>query len=284
MCIRDRFLDLLDRTTNLVLKVFDGVDSGSVTAAFDAVMVAGNAVFGFLQPLVQGFMAGFGEAASSVRMIANEFGIGQGPTTSMASALKLVGTAIGWIVVGIGVAVGAIGFLVAKIAGVAVFMWGAAASIGIAIITGITSGLDSAKAGLISNLKALAELLPDAVRKLLKIQSPSKVFADIGVNTMRGFEVGILRGPDPSMLLADRVQLPGPPSIDAPRALLASGLAPGGGPSAQSMSVNVTFERIEVNGQADPAEVAFGLKSAIRSEVISLFEREALISGGMVPA
>jgi hypothetical protein len=278
-----RFLGLVERVTDLVKKVFDGIDSGNVTAAFDSVMAAGEAIFAFVQPIVQGFKAGFGEAASSVRMIVNEFGIGQGPTTSMASALKLVGTAVGWIAVGIGVAVGAIGFLVAKIAGVAVFMWGAAASIGIAIINGITGGIDSAKAGLIANLKALAELLPDAVRKLLKIQSPSKVFADIGINTMRGFEVGILRGPDPSMLMADRVQLPGVPGVDAPGAVLASGLAPGGS-SARSVSVNVNFERIEVNGQADPDAVAFGLKSAIRSEVINLFEREALTSGAMVPA
>jgi hypothetical protein len=194
-----------------------------------------------------------------------------------------VGTAIGWIVVGIGVAVGAIGFLVAKIAGVAVFMWGAAASIGIAIISGITGGIDSAKAGLIANLKALAELLPDAVRKLLKIQSPSKVFADIGVNTMRGFEVGILRGPDPSMLMADRVQLPGPPSIDAPRALLASGLAPEGS-SARSVNVDVTFQRIEVNGNIDPEEFARMLGKSMRAEVTTVFERMALTSGGMVPA
>jgi hypothetical protein len=278
-----RFLGLLDRTTDLALKVFDGIDSGKVTAAFDAIISAGNSVLSFLQPIVQGFKAGFGEAASSVRMIVDHFGIGQGPTTSMASALKLVGTAIGWIVVGIGVAVGAIGFLVAKIAGVAVFMWGAAASIGIAIISGITGGIDSAKAGLIANLKALAELLPDAVRKLLKIQSPSKVFADIGVNTMRGFEVGILRGPDPSMLVADRMQVPAPPSIDARGALLASGLAPEGS-SARSVNVDVTFQRIEVNGNIDPEEFARMLGKSMRAEVTTVFERMALTSGGMVPA
>ncbi len=278
-----RFLALLNSAVDLGMMVFKGLDSGSITSTFDAVISAGQAVISFMEPLVQGFTSGFGEAASAVRMIVNEFGIGQGQATSMSNALKLVGNALGWVAVGVGVAAGGLAWLVAKIAGMEAFLWGAAASIGIAIIEGITGGLDSAKEGLLSHLRALAELLPDSVRKLLKIQSPSRVFAEIGVNTMRGFEVGIQRGPDPTALLADRVQAPSTPAVDAP----AGRFAVAGSPAeqgARSVNVNVRFERIDVSGTTDPASVAVGLKSVIRAEMVSFFEREALSVGAAVPA
>jgi hypothetical protein len=85
------------------------------------------------------------------------------------------------------------------------------------------------------------------------------------------------------MLVADRMQVPAPPSIDARGALLASGLAPGG-PSARSVNVDVTFQRIEVNGNIDPEEFARMLGKSMRAEVTTVFERMALTSGGMVPA
>jgi hypothetical protein len=273
-----QFLGLLQQAVGLAERMFKNVSPADIIAAFNAVVEAGGIALSFIEPLVQGFASGFGEAVGAVRMIAQEFGIGQGPTTSMGNALKLVGTALGWVAVGVGVAVGGIAWMTAKIAGIATFLWGASVSIGIAVIEGITGGLDSAKAGLVSRLKTLAELLPDTVRKLLGIKSPSLVFADIGVNTMRGFEVGMQRGPNPSAVMTKMFDVPldavESPNVSGPKAAdVGAGMARGG------QNIQISFGNIEVHAGDNPQAVAAEVSTAIRREVTSLFERMVIETG-----
>jgi tape measure domain-containing protein len=60
-----------------------------------------------------------------------------------------------------------------------------------ALLDGIWQGIDGLGQKVVDKLGALVRLLPDKVRKLLGIKSPSTVFADIGRNTMIGFSKGI---------------------------------------------------------------------------------------------
>ena len=55
------------------------------------------------------------------------------------------------------------------------------------------NGIKSAFDSTISKVKALASKLPSAVKKVLGIHSPSRVFAEIGMYTGEGFALGIER-------------------------------------------------------------------------------------------
>lgn len=63
--------------------------------------------------------------------------------------------------------------------------------IGREISNGIKDGIRSAWDGLVSRLKGLVDLLPESVKRILKIASPSKVFTEIGAMMMEGMRVGI---------------------------------------------------------------------------------------------
>ena len=275
-----RLLDLLNQVVDLVNRAFKSITPEDIVAAFEAISTGGEAVFGFLDPLLKGFGSGFQDAASSVRMIARELGLGQGPAGGMGAGLALVGQALGYIAVGVGVAVVGLGWLVGKIVGLVTVVWGAGMSVGLAIVDGITGGLDSAKGRLMERLTALAELLPDSVRKILGIHSPSRVFSDIGVNTVLGFDQGLRRGPDPSEAMAAMMEPPPAPYIAPPQSggLLAAAAARAAAGSG-GVNVSVTFERIEISGGADPEAAAEGFSSMFETHITRTFERLALSSG-----
>jgi ElaB/YqjD/DUF883 family membrane-anchored ribosome-binding protein len=58
------------------------------------------------------------------------------------------------------------------------------------IVEGIKSGFEKAWNFWIDKLKGLIDLLPEAVKKLLNIGSPSKVFMALGEQTAEGFRIG----------------------------------------------------------------------------------------------
>ena len=66
--------------------------------------------------------------------------------------------------------------------------WG---KIGRDILDGIKNGLSDAKEKLIGKIKEIADMLPDAVKKLLKIGSPSKVMENLAKWIPIGLAVGI---------------------------------------------------------------------------------------------
>lgn len=63
--------------------------------------------------------------------------------------------------------------------------------IGTAIVDGIWNSLSTGWAMLVEKVKALAALLPEGVKTVLGIHSPSRVFAEIGGHTMAGLEEGL---------------------------------------------------------------------------------------------
>lgn len=80
---------------------------------------------------------------------------------------------------------------VAKIVGVwdgSYTEWG---NIGTNIVLGIKNGIIGAWDGLVSGVKSKVEGMVDSVKGLLGIHSPSKVFAEIGLNICRGLAEGL---------------------------------------------------------------------------------------------
>lgn len=66
--------------------------------------------------------------------------------------------------------------------------------IGSQIVTGLWNGLKSGWTGLISKVQGLAQQLPDIVKKVLGIHSPSRVFSEIGMQTCAGLAQGMTLG------------------------------------------------------------------------------------------
>lgn len=61
------------------------------------------------------------------------------------------------------------------------------------LIDGLVAGLKRLAPGLVSALSKIASMLPDSVKRVLGIHSPSRVFAELGGFTMQGLAQGIQR-------------------------------------------------------------------------------------------
>ena len=70
---------------------------------------------------------------------------------------------------------------------------GQAISWGRALIEGFVDGVRQMASGLVDAVKGVINGAIDAAKNLLGLSSPSKVFADFGANTARGFAEGIMR-------------------------------------------------------------------------------------------
>ncbi|HYN76915.1 MAG TPA: phage tail tape measure protein [Lamprocystis sp. (in: g-proteobacteria)] len=82
-------------------------------------------------------------------------------------------------------------------------------SIGDSMMSGIEAGIVGGTPGLMARMVNLGIGLGAKLRDVMGVHSPSRVFADIGANLVRGLEVGIAsRQAVPSALLAGLVALP----------------------------------------------------------------------------
>lgn len=66
--------------------------------------------------------------------------------------------------------------------------------IGSQIVEGLWKGLAGGWTALVKKVGGLAQQLPDIVKRILGIHSPSKVFDEIGVNTCKGLAQGLSKG------------------------------------------------------------------------------------------
>lgn len=88
----------------------------------------------------------------------------------------------------------AIEWLVAKINGIGATLRGLPAqmlALGGQIMDGLMAGLNAKWESLKSRIRELGDMLPDWLRKKLGINSPSRIFAEIGLHTMTGLEQGL---------------------------------------------------------------------------------------------
>ena len=62
---------------------------------------------------------------------------------------------------------------------------------GIAAAAGLVRGLRSQESALAKQMKRIADLMADTIKKKLKIHSPSRLFEGFGINTGRGLAIGV---------------------------------------------------------------------------------------------
>lgn len=77
--------------------------------------------------------------------------------------------------------------------------------VGEAIVNGIWSGLQSGWGWLVTKLQGLTAMLPAAVKNVLGIKSPSRVFAELGNYTMEGFGIGLTDGQRGTLATMNRI-------------------------------------------------------------------------------
>jgi len=271
-----RLLATLNKIAGMAGRLFERIDLdmliGGLMLAVDAV----DSVVTAFTPLGEGLFAGLGEAGGMVLEVLSAVMGSSGAASSskdLAESLRMVGTAIGYVVVGIGVVVAMAGWLAVQIARVAAFVGAAAGAIGVALVDGIGGGLDAAWQGLVTRLGKLTSLLPDVVRKVLGIASPSKVMMKLGGYTAEGFALGVERGAPAADDLAG--------VLAAPAAMAA--LPGGGGSRGAAPSISLTIQ-VDASGRSDAQEIAALTASRGREMLVSVLESLALSSGAQVPA
>ena len=77
------------------------------------------------------------------------------------------------------------------------------------IVIGLINGMNSMIGTMIRNITNIINRIPAAVRRLLGLSSPSKLFFDFGADTMKGFELGLKRGLPKAMKVMGDIGVPG---------------------------------------------------------------------------
>lgn len=145
------------------------------------------------------------------------------------------------------------------------------AAIGNAIGEGMMSGLRATWEKVKALARQLADALPNWVRERLGIQSPSRVFAAIGGNVMRGLSTGIARLsdlPTKAMAASTAAMLATPLSIASPTASgpIAADLARGASQQRQAQSGPISMP-ITIHISAPAGADAKAIAELVRREV-----------------
>lgn len=279
-----RVLATLNGIASAVGSVMSSLQGGTLRTILDGLLDGFEAVWPISKAFFGGFMAGFGEAFGAVKAIFQAFTGGKGPALDMVGIAKALGTAFAWVAVGIGTVVAIIGGLVGAVGlvvvgiGTAVVdlvgwmgttigevmdsMTGHWGEIGMNIVRGIAVGMTGSIGEIITAAMSVGSSAVQALKTLLGIASPSKVFAELGGYTAEGFTVGLQSG-TPAVSSAAS-------ALVAPGALREFG---GGGASMSGVTVNVT---INVDGNADESEsLADRVERALPDALRDAFARMA---------
>lgn len=152
---------LLVRGLNAITKFIEGLGQGNGELMSKAVEIIGNLAMGLIKNAPQIIMAGLNLLKALLQGLLN--GIGMIPSI-----------------------VGRIGKNILN-----AFKSVDLKSAGRQMIEGLWNGIKSAFDSTIAKVKGLISKLPEAVKKVLGIRSPSRVFAEIGMYTGEGFALGI---------------------------------------------------------------------------------------------
>jgi hypothetical protein len=274
-----KLLAVLDRGSALMARMVGQFSVDDLSATFESMASAGRAVMTVLEPLGGGLFEGLKSASSVVREILAAQSGGAGPSRALADALRTVGAALGYVVVGTATAIGMFGWLVGTIVSAVLTVRDNARFVGRALAEGIGEGVDAAKAWLVGKLEALAALLPESVRKLLQIHSPSQVFADIGAQVTAGLTMGLDRGPEPQQRMVELVQPPPIPRPSAPVPQLGPRLPSAGAAGGRTVVVQVGGITIPVSGVQNIDQLLDQAEPTLRRKINALFEEAALQAG-----
>lgn len=175
--------EFIKKGIDLVLKLASGIAQG-----LPNLIVKGlNAITSFIEGLGKGDGELISKAVDVVIKLAN--GLVTNAPQILSAGLKLMGALIQAIIkatASIPKAVATFGKkLIASFKGIDL------KSAGRNLIEGLWNGIKAKFDSVIARVKALASKLPVAVKKVLGIKSPSRVFAQIGMYTGEGFALGI---------------------------------------------------------------------------------------------
>lgn len=134
---------------------------------------------------------------------------------------------------------------------------------GASLIDGLVDGIKNSVTKVKAAVTSLGTEAKNTFKSVMRIQSPSKVFAEYGRNTAEGYAIGVEDG-SPQAAIAVQAMAPGAPK--------GAGGSSGGG----AVTVNVTINA----GSADASAMQ---SPAFLSGIVKAIE-DALISSGVVPA
>lgn len=247
--------------TSLIDTVLD-----SLQQATPAILAVVGGVRDFTDGLGTGFMAAVGPALELLSQFSSE---GDTGSNTMRDLGQAVGFLAGAFVLGVGVlatAVRGIVLLVTELPDTLRLVWADItewfSTVPGHMVDGFLGSLRTEWARLIGEVEGLAQMLPESVRSVLGIHSPSRVFAEIGLHTAEGMSEGITAG-HADVEHAMSAMVAPPSAADAGAA--GRGLPP---------QVNIQIV-IEGRGQTDE-ELAETLTGRIESLFADLFERAAL--------
>ncbi|HEU4403800.1 MAG TPA: tape measure protein [Polyangiaceae bacterium] len=255
---------------------------GNLSAALSGVLRVVEAVLPPMKALVGGVLSGMGEAFGDVAGVfgklfaALDLAKGQDFVDLMASIGRGVGYVLGialpvaGALVGVVAAVGAatsgilygVSYLVVRLVGLVGSAAGSVWDAGKSLVDGLWGGITSAWGSMLSGFRSLVALLPEGVRKVLGIASPSRVMAELGGYAGAGFALGVEgqvgRAEDAMAALVAAPDLPrlGPPGgfgLDGGAGLAARG---GLGPVSVSVVVHVAYAPAAGQPAPGPDELA----------------------------
>lgn len=305
---------LIDATFGGLFDSFGGAAGKNVFAGVFAAITTGiTKVTGFINAarpvvgaFVDGLAAGFRAAWPAIKAVgeglSKAFGGGGEGMTVVVALARQMGEALATVLVVVGAVVAVMGALSAATFAVAAVLEGGLSAafntavglagafvaffaglpgqmmnIGAQLVAGLYSGITGAWGGLLAQFSALIEMLPAGVRQVLRIQSPSRVMAELGGYTAEGFAVGVDAGaPDAQSAMAGLVS---PPSVAAASAAGAAA----GAPPAAGGGITVNVEMHVASSSADPKAVAAEVSQSFGAQFSDLIERLALGRGALAP-
>ncbi len=273
----DKFAEKGGSAEQVIDKIVGGIEK-----LIDITMIAATLIL----PFWEGLKAGLAPLGVMIDMVGEALGkaFGEDKASTMKT-LEVVAYGLG---AAIGVAVGAAVLFVGILGAIAATVVAPAILIGLLIaklyelgsagvtagsnlISGLVSGITNGIGRAVQAAKDLANKVKDAVSSTLKMQSPSKVFADMGGNVAAGFAKGISGG-------ASEVASAGRQLAVSPVGGAASGASgSAGGGNAVNLTINVSAQPGAT--KEDGERLALGLAPIIRREVASFFESAALQAG-----
>lgn len=278
-----RILSVLSSMASAVSTVLASLSGGAIGSFLSGLL----SYFEALRPIAAGFFGAFGkgvmEAVTAVRAIASALPGAGNLSLDLVGVAKALGSAFAWVAVGIGAVVAIIAGLVGAIAlvivaigtgivelvgwlaeGTAHLVQWAAQGVSIAadFIGGLVGGILD---GIVDVVDAMTEMATGAiaeVKAVFKIQSPSRVMAEVGGYVSEGFTQGVDAGaPSASAAVANVV---------SPTALgsLGAGAGSGAAFSVGGITVNVNGS---VGGGAE--DVAAAVREEVEEAMRVIFQR-----------
>ncbi|HEU4406756.1 MAG TPA: tape measure protein [Polyangiaceae bacterium] len=277
---------------------------GNLSAALSGVLRVVEAVLPPLKALVGGVLSGmgeaFGDAAGVVGKLfaALDLAKGQDFVDLMASIGKGVGYVLGIAVpvagalVGVVAAVGAAtsgilygaSYLVVRLVGLVGSAAGSVWDAGKSLVDGLWGGITSAWGSMLSGFRSLVALLPEGVRKVLGIASPSRVMAELGGYAGAGFALGVegqegrAQGAMAALVAAPDLPRLGPPGGFGPGGGAGLGARGGSGPVSVSVVVHVAYAPAAGQPAPGPDELADRIGDVV-GERLEDFELEMGLLG-----